>query len=75
MTQLAVFGASGRTGQVLVDLAVSRGWNVRALVRPAAQFIPPPGVEVLHGSLEDTAAVAATVAGMATDAEQRAAPA
>jgi hypothetical protein len=35
---LALFGASGRTGQALVRVAAARGVVIRALCRPAAQL-------------------------------------
>ena len=50
--QIAVFGASGRTGQAVVDGALRRGWGVQALVRPAAVLEPRPGLVVTRGDLE-----------------------
>lgn len=63
MTELAVFGASGRTGRRVVDLALSRGFGVRALVRAAAAFEARPGVAVLRGTLEEASDVAGTLSG------------
>ena len=63
MTQLAVFGASGRTGRLVVDLALSRGFGVRALVRTAARLEAGTGASVLRGSLEEPGAVAETLSG------------
>lgn len=63
--KLALFGASGRTGQALVDQALSRGWTLRALVRPSSRCEPRPGLEILHGPLESASGVAATVSGTA----------
>ena len=40
MTQLAVSGASGKTGWRVVDEALKRGQSVRAIVRPAS-VLPP----------------------------------
>ena len=40
MTQLAVSGASGKTGWRVVDEALNRGRSVRAIVRPAS-VLPP----------------------------------
>lgn len=54
--QLAVFGASGRTGQALIDLALSRGWGLRALVRPASRFQARSGVEIVRGTLDSAPA-------------------
>lgn len=63
VTQLAIFGASGRTGGKLVDLARTSGIGVRVLVRPAAVFEARQGVLVLRGSLEDAGDLARTVSG------------
>ncbi|MEB3264072.1 MAG: SDR family oxidoreductase [Synechococcus sp.] len=43
MTQLAVTGASGKTGWRVVEEALRRGWRVRALVRPGSTL--PAGLE------------------------------
>ena len=40
MTQLAVSGASGKTGWRVVDEALKRGQSVRAIVRPGS-VLPP----------------------------------
>ena len=42
MQRLAVSGASGKTGWRVVDEALQRGWNVRAIVRP--QSVLPPAL-------------------------------
>lgn len=64
MMRLGIFGASGRTGQEVLRLAGSRGWSVRALVRPDSHGEAGPGVEVLRGSLESASDVLATVGGV-----------
>lgn len=38
MTQVAVTGASGKTGWRVVDEALRRGWSVRAIVRPGSRL-------------------------------------
>ncbi|MFY8149628.1 MAG: SDR family oxidoreductase [Prochlorococcaceae cyanobacterium] len=43
MTRLAVSGASGKTGWRVVQEALRRGWQVRALVRSGS--VLPPGLE------------------------------
>jgi putative NADH-flavin reductase len=43
--RLAVFGASGRTGRLVVDLALARGYDVTALVRD------PGRLDVRHPAL------------------------
>lgn len=51
--RLCVFGASGRTGLAVVEAAVRRGHLVRALCRPGTEASFPPGVEIVHRSLEE----------------------
>ncbi len=63
MSVIAIFGASGRTGQRLVQSALARGHTVRALVRDPARLVPTPGVTALEGDVLDPAAVARTLAG------------
>lgn len=60
---LALFGASGRTGGAVTRLALARGWTVRAQVRSASPFEALAGVEVVRGSLDSPAGVAATLSG------------
>lgn len=43
---IAVAGASGVTGRLTVERAVAAGHRVTALVRPASDYVAPPGVEV-----------------------------
>lgn len=67
--KLAVLGATGRTGVLLVEQALGRGHGVRALVRsPGKQASLPEGerLEIVGGDLLDAAAVLRTIAG--TDA-------
>ena len=54
MSTIAVLGATGRTGRILVQEALRRGHSVRALVRTerAGQDFPP-GVTVIHGDATD----------------------
>ena len=66
MNELAVFGASGQTGGLIVELALARGQAARVLVRPSAAFDARPGVTVLRGSLEEAKDVLETLSG--TDA-------
>ena len=44
MDQLAVTGASGKTGWRIVDEALKRGRSVKAIVRPAS-VLPPALVQ------------------------------
>lgn len=53
--KLLILGASGGCGRWLVRLGLERGHDVRALVRPATRFDPPPGAEVVTGEALDAA--------------------
>ena len=65
--KLAVFGASGRTGRPLVEQALARGHEVKALVRdPSKLSMSRDGLTVIRGDVLDGAKVEETVAG--TDA-------
>lgn len=65
--KLAVFGASGRTGTLLVRQALAGGHEVRALVRtPAKLELNDERLELIQGDALDSAAVERTVEG--TDA-------
>ncbi|GAB2955709.1 NAD(P)H-binding protein [Hymenobacter coalescens] len=64
MKRIALFGGSGRTGQEFLQLALQRGYTVRALARnPASIPQSSPRLEVLPGDVLDAAAVARTVQG------------
>ena len=65
--KLAVFGGSGLAGSAIIELALSQGDEVRALIRPRSA--PPAGLpdrSVVRGDALDATAVADTVNG--TDA-------
>lgn len=51
--KLLVLGASGGCGRHVIRIAVERGHDVRAVVRPETAFDPPPGVEVRRASVLD----------------------
>ena len=63
--ELAVFGATGQTGQALVSAALAHGWNVRAFVRTqaGAALAMPAGLHVVHGDPHWEPDIAATVRG------------
>ena len=61
--KVALFGATGRTGEEVIRLAAERGWPVRALARHQPSATARPGVEWLQGSLDSAADVAATLTG------------
>ena len=52
MTQLAVSGASGKTGWRVVDEALKRGRSVRAIVRPGSVLSPALAEAEQEGRLE-----------------------
>lgn len=61
-----ITGATGFAGSHLAEECVARGWEVRALVRPAtdAAFLESLGVEVVRGDLADLVAVRQAVVGV-----------
>jgi putative NADH-flavin reductase len=61
--KIAVFGASGRTGGLLVERCLAAGHSVKALVRSRKKFRFSGLTEVVEGSVFDLAAVRRTVAG------------
>ncbi|MGZ8996653.1 MAG: NAD-dependent epimerase/dehydratase family protein [Rhodospirillales bacterium] len=61
---VAVTGATGFVGSALCATLAGQGRRVRALVRlPERAVSLPPGVEPVHGSLDDEQALAALVEG------------
>ena len=52
MTQLAVSGASGKTGWRVVEEALKRGQSVRAIVRPTSVLPPALAQAEQDGQLE-----------------------
>jgi putative NADH-flavin reductase len=61
--RVAVFGASGRTGGLLVERCLAAGYEVTALVRTPATFAWRDRVRVMEGSVFDAEAVRRTIAG------------
>ncbi len=59
---IAVFGASGQTGKLFVELALEAGHHVTALVRdPTKLGINHPHLQIVNGDALDKVAVEATV--------------
>ena len=62
---LALFGATGRTGGLLLNLALSAGHHVTVLVRdPHKLREPQSGVRIVQGNAREARDVAETVQGM-----------
>jgi nucleoside-diphosphate-sugar epimerase len=64
---IAVTGATGFIGAMLVDHLLAAGWNVRALVRSRSAHRMPekPGLEAVIGSLQDGESLQRLVQGAA----------
>ena len=60
---ILVLGASGSTGQLVVEQALDRGHYVTALVRPDKTFVARDGLEVIHGQVLDRTALEEAVVG------------
>jgi uncharacterized protein YbjT (DUF2867 family) len=60
---IALFGATGRTGRRVLERCLARGDRVRALVSDAGRLAPRPGLETFVGDARDRAAVARAVGG------------
>jgi hypothetical protein len=65
VSKIVVFGAGGRAGRGAVTEAVSRGYQVVAVVRDPAKYLDlnGEGISVVKGDATDAASVAAVSAG------------
>jgi putative NADH-flavin reductase len=61
--KIAIFGASGRTGNLLTDRALADGHTVSALLRRPAEFPFHDRVRVVSGDAFDSRAIAETLEG------------
>ncbi|MGC4096392.1 MAG: NAD(P)H-binding protein [Nitrospira sp.] len=61
--KLAVFGATGKTGRVVVAQALAGRHQIRALVRSPERAGFPAEVEIVRGDVRDTEAVDNTING------------
>jgi putative NADH-flavin reductase len=63
--KIVIFGASGGTGQHLVQQALAQGHTVTAFARRPDSILasPSPGLTVLSGDIHDSRAIAAAIAG------------
>jgi len=64
---VALFGASGRTGRLLLAEAARRRWPARALVRDASKLPRQAGLEVIVGDARDSGAIDETLRARAGD--------
>lgn len=62
--KLALFGATGRVGNRVLEYALAEGHTVRALVRDANRLAARPGLEIVQGDVLDAATVARVIAGV-----------
>ena len=60
---VTVFGASGRTGELVLAQALKRGWPVRALVRNPAKVAAAVGLSLVAGDARDEAAIESVIDG------------
>ena len=60
--RITVFGATGRTGRLLVELAMERGHDVTAFLREGSDPAPVARARVAFGDPRDPAAIAAALA-------------
>lgn len=61
--KVLVIGASGKSGQQVVEKALAAGHTVTAFVHNAADYQAPAGVRVLAGDATNTALIGQAVAG------------
>ena len=61
--QIAVFGATGGTGQQVVEQALAAGYRIRALVRDPTKLAARDGLTLIQGDVLDQAAVDRCVEG------------
>jgi uncharacterized protein YbjT (DUF2867 family) len=66
MSSILVLGATGRTGESVVEYALAKGHSVTALVRDPAKLSPSKGLTVVEGTPESQDDIAAAM--MGTDA-------
>jgi uncharacterized protein YbjT (DUF2867 family) len=61
--KLAILGATGPLGQVLIGQALAAGHEVRALARDPGKLAPRPGLIVVPGSMTDVGSLEALLDG------------
>ena len=60
---IALFGATGRTGRLVLERLLARGDRVRALARDPGRLAPHPGLVAFGGDARDAQAVRGVVEG------------
>ncbi len=64
MKKIALFGATGQTGQKFLEAALAQGYEVKALVRNLAKVkVSDPKLTIIEGDVLDQAAVNRAIAG------------
>lgn len=61
--KMLLLGATGRTGEAVLNQALDRDWQVTALVRRPEALTPRPGLAVIAGTPLDSSAVAGALEG------------
>jgi len=59
--RIAVFGATGRTGRLVLDQARARGLEVTALARDPSSLVPDPSLRIVKGDAANAEAVKTAV--------------
>ena len=63
--QILILGATGRTGKLLVQLSLEKGYNVRVLIRDMNKLqIAHPRLEIIEGAVTDRAMLKKAMAGV-----------
>lgn len=62
--KLAIFGATGRTGQILVRRSLEAGYSVVAIVRDATKIQPQPNLEIVVADVLNPKEVGKALAGV-----------
>jgi len=60
---IALFGATGRAGRLVLERLLVRGDHVRALARDPGKLVPHPGLAAFAGDARDVPAVRRVVEG------------
>lgn len=63
MSQITVFGASGRVGSLVIEQALAKGYSVVAFVHHKPKFADQPNLKVVQGDIHTPADVSSAVKG------------